>query len=164
MRWVWNKPSFHICLDYRVENNMHMTKISSTESPFNELVESTRLCLNSVVLIFFVIHRSCLALTWHWQHSDSILDSSPKSEAECTSLRGLGPQLCRPACKGPYRVSILHTYCNFSMGGMGGGGGGGGAEEPRGSSLREWKWQVGSRDARIVMNNQLMDRILTLTL
>ena len=33
MRWVWNQPSFHVCLDRRVENNMQMTKISSTESP-----------------------------------------------------------------------------------------------------------------------------------
>ena len=33
--WVWNKPSFHICLDYRMENNMKMTKISSTESPID---------------------------------------------------------------------------------------------------------------------------------
>ena len=32
MRWVWNKPSFHVCLDYRFENNMKMAKISSTES------------------------------------------------------------------------------------------------------------------------------------
>ena len=30
-----NKPSFHICLDYRMENNMKKKKIS-TESPFKD--------------------------------------------------------------------------------------------------------------------------------
>ena len=33
MRWVWNKPSFHICLDYRMENNVRMAKFFSMESP-----------------------------------------------------------------------------------------------------------------------------------
>ena len=34
VRWLWNNPSFHICLDYRMENNMKMSKCSSMESPF----------------------------------------------------------------------------------------------------------------------------------
>ena len=29
MRWLWNKLSFHICLDYWKENNMKMSKFSS---------------------------------------------------------------------------------------------------------------------------------------
>ena len=33
MRWLWNKPSFHICLDYRMENSMKTSKFSSTELP-----------------------------------------------------------------------------------------------------------------------------------
>ena len=37
MRWLWNKPSCHICLDYRMENNMKISKLSSTESLFKSL-------------------------------------------------------------------------------------------------------------------------------
>ena len=33
IKWLWNKPSFHICLDCRIENNMKMSNFSSTESP-----------------------------------------------------------------------------------------------------------------------------------
>ena len=33
MRWLWNKPSFHICLDNRMENNLKMSTFCSTESP-----------------------------------------------------------------------------------------------------------------------------------
>ena len=39
MRWPWNKNSFHICLDYRIENNMKLSKCSSTESPFGLVKE-----------------------------------------------------------------------------------------------------------------------------
>ena len=33
MRRLWNKPSYHICLDYRMENNMKLSTFSSTELP-----------------------------------------------------------------------------------------------------------------------------------
>ena len=33
IKWLWNKPSLHICLDCRIENNMKISNFSSTESP-----------------------------------------------------------------------------------------------------------------------------------
>ena len=32
------QPSFHICLDYRMENYMKMSKFSSTESPILKII------------------------------------------------------------------------------------------------------------------------------
>ena len=35
IKWLWNKHSFHICLDCRIENNMKISNFSSTESPWS---------------------------------------------------------------------------------------------------------------------------------
>ena len=40
MRWVWNKPSFHICLAYRMKNNMKMTKLESHCCCLSKIIET----------------------------------------------------------------------------------------------------------------------------
>ena len=35
IKWLWNKPSPHICLDCRIENNRKISNFSSTESPLS---------------------------------------------------------------------------------------------------------------------------------
>ena len=47
LRQVWNKLSLHVCLDYRMENNMKMSTFSSTESPFCGGTHSARFAPDS---------------------------------------------------------------------------------------------------------------------